>query len=59
MDSSKSEPMCCGVLDEYPEAAILLDQGIQAFILLFSLTMDLQNHLPHIFDYSTKNVGFL
>ena len=41
MDSSKSEPMCCGVLDEYPEAAILLDQGIQAFILLFSLTMEL------------------
>ena len=40
-DSSKSEPICCGVLDEYPEAVILLDQGIQAFILLFSLTVEL------------------
>ena len=41
MHSSKSEPMCFGVLDEYPEAAMLLDQEIQAFILFFSLTMEL------------------
>ena len=35
------EPMGCGVLDEHPEAAMLLDQGIQAFTLLISLTVEL------------------
>jgi len=35
------EPMGCGVLDEHPEAAMLLDQGTQAFTLLISLTVEL------------------